>query len=66
MAKKIQCEVVGGNSSPLSKAIRNDMLVELMEVSKAPIETIVARTIRKRNMDGLIKILTNEKEAKDE
>lgn len=41
------------------------MLLELMEVSMALHEAITASTIRKRNMYGLIKMLTREKEVED-
>lgn len=36
-----------------------------MDLSKTLQETIVSSTIRKRNIDGLIRILTKEREFKD-
>lgn len=60
---KNQGQTSSGNSSLVSKSIRKDVLLELMEVSKALQETIYTSTIRKRNVDGLIKMLPKEKEA---
>lgn len=59
-------QTVGGISSPTSKATRKDVLSELMEVSKALQETITPSTIKKRSVDGLIKILTKENDVEDE
>ncbi|KAI5440691.1 hypothetical protein KIW84_010244 [Lathyrus oleraceus] len=56
----------GGNSSPVSKTTRTDVLLELMEVSKAMQETITANTIRKRHVVGLIKMMSKEKEDDEE
>lgn len=54
---KYQGEVIGGKYSPVSKATRKDVLLELIKVSKALQETIITSTTRKRNVDGLIKML---------
>ncbi|XP_050888628.1 uncharacterized protein LOC127093769 [Lathyrus oleraceus] len=59
-------QTVVGISSPASKATRKNMLSELMEVSKALQETITPSTIKKRSVDGLIKILTKENDVEDE
>lgn len=63
---KHQGQVANGNSSPIFKATRKDVLLKLMEVSKDLQETNMASTIRKRNVDELIKMLTKEKEAEEE
>lgn len=63
---KHQGQIVGGNSPLVSKETRKGVLLELIKVSKAMKETITASTIKKWNMDGLIKILTNEKDVEDE
>lgn len=60
---KHHVQTTGGNSYPVSKATRNDVLLELMEVLKALQETITASTIKKRHVDELIKMLSNEKGA---
>ncbi|KAI5432191.1 hypothetical protein KIW84_036077 [Lathyrus oleraceus] len=59
-------QTTGGNSYLVSKAARKDVLLDPMEVPKALQETIIVSTTRKRNMDGLIKMLTKEKEVEDE
>lgn len=66
MVTKHQDQSDVGNSSPLYKSTINDVLLELMEVLKSLQETIRASTIRKNNMDELIRILTKEKEAEEE
>ncbi|KAI5394588.1 hypothetical protein KIW84_061286 [Lathyrus oleraceus] len=59
-------QTVSGSSSLVSKATRKDVLYELMEVSKALQVTITSSTIRKRSVDGLIKMLNKENDVKDE
>ncbi|KAI5442932.1 hypothetical protein KIW84_011823 [Lathyrus oleraceus] len=59
-------QTIGGNSSPVSKTTKKDVLLELMEVSKALQMTITSSTIRKRNVEKLIKMLTKEKNVKGE
>lgn len=54
---KLQGQTIGETSYPLSKSIRNDMLLKLIKVSKALQEIITTSTI-KRNVNGLIKMLT--------
>lgn len=66
MMTKNQDQATGENSSPASKATIKDVLLELMEVSKTLQETITTSTVRKRNMDGLIKMLSKEKEGEEE
>lgn len=66
MVAKYQCQISGCNSSPVFKATRKDVLLELMKVSKVLQETITTSTIRKRNVDEFIKLLIKEKEVKDE
>ncbi|CAK8577756.1 unnamed protein product [Lathyrus sativus] len=66
LVTKYQGETTGGNSSLVFKATRKDALLELMEVSKILQEIIAASIIRKRNVDELIKMLTKEKDIKDE
>ncbi|KAI5427904.1 hypothetical protein KIW84_033073 [Lathyrus oleraceus] len=63
---KYQDRYVVGNSSTLSKSTKKDVFLELMQVSKAIQETITTSTIRKKNMDNLIKMLTMEKEIEKE
>lgn len=48
------------------KATKKDVLSELMKISKALQETIIASIVREKNVDGLTKMLSNEKEAKEE
>lgn len=66
MVTKHKCQAAGGNSSLVSKGTLRDVLLELMEVSKALQETITVSTIRKRNMDDLIKMMTKKKEVGEE
>ncbi|KAI5422651.1 hypothetical protein KIW84_045907 [Lathyrus oleraceus] len=66
MVTKHKCQAAGGNSSLVSKGTLRDVLLELMEVTKALQETITVSTIRKRNMDDLIKMMTMKKEAGEE
>ena len=66
MVTNHQGQTTGGNSYLVSKAARKDVLLDPMEVPKALQETIIVSTTRKRNMDGLIKMLTKEKEVEDE
>ncbi|CAI8605947.1 unnamed protein product [Vicia faba] len=61
-----QLKNLRGNSSPVTKSTRKDVLLELMEVSKAMQETLNASTIRKRNVDRLIKMWTKEKYIEEE
>lgn len=56
----------GRISSPISKAIRKYVFLELMEVSKALQETNTSSTIKKMNVDVFIEMLTKEKDAKKE
>lgn len=63
---KHQDQSTDGNSSPLSISTRNDVLLDLMEVSKALQETIKSITIRKNNVDNMIKMVTKEKEVEEE
>lgn len=66
MGTKHQGQSVGGNSSTISKATIKYVFLELMEVSRALQEIITTSTTRKRNVNGLIKMLTQEKDVKDE
>lgn len=66
MVTKYQDRYVVGNTSTLSKSTKKDVFLELMQVSKAIQETITTSTIRKKNMDNLIKMLTMEKEIEEE
>ncbi|XP_058747186.1 uncharacterized protein LOC131620197 [Vicia villosa] len=63
VVRRYQGQSVYGNSSPLSNSTRKDVLVELIEVSKFLHKTIRESTIRKKNMDELIKMMTKEKEV---
>jgi hypothetical protein len=53
-------------STPLTKSSKNEVLAELVEVSKVLSETIKSSTIREMNVDNLIKLMTKEQEDKDE
>lgn len=63
---KHQGQTVGENSSYLSKATKKDVLYELMEVSKDLQATISASTTKKKKVDELTNLMTNEKEGEDE
>ncbi|PNX62475.1 hypothetical protein L195_g061163 [Trifolium pratense] len=52
-----------GTSCYLSKVTKDEVLAELMEVSKALEETIRTSTERKIHVDNLIKSMTKEKES---
>lgn len=56
-------KVVDGNSSPLSKSTKKDGLLKLKEVSKSLEETIRSSTLRKKNMDRLIKMMSKEEDV---
>jgi hypothetical protein len=56
---------IAGTSGSLSKATRDGVLEELIEVSKILGETIKVRTTRKIHVDNLIKSMTQE-EVEDE
>lgn len=66
VVKKHQVEAIVGDYSPVSITTIKDVLLDLIEVSKALQETITASTIRKKNVDGFIKMLTKEKEVEGE
>ncbi|PNX63879.1 hypothetical protein L195_g061840, partial [Trifolium pratense] len=55
-----------GTSNSLSCSTKNQVLDELIEVSKALGETFKTRTIGKRNVDNLIKSMTKEPMEEDE
>ncbi|MCI37376.1 envelope-like protein, partial [Trifolium medium] len=55
-----------GTSAPLTKSTKDEVLSELIEVSKALGETIRTSTIRKIHVDNLIKSITKEQEAEVE
>ncbi|MCI15858.1 envelope-like protein, partial [Trifolium medium] len=55
-----------GTSASLTKATKDEVLAELLEVSKALGETIKASTTRNMHVDNLIKSMTKEQEAEVE
>ena len=63
---KHQGQTIGGNFSLVSKATRKDVLLEVIKVSKALQETITASTIKKRIVDGLIKMLSKEEKVEED
>lgn len=63
---KVMVKHQGKSYSPISKSMRKDVLLELMEVSNNLQETITASTIRKRNVNELMKMMTKEKDVEDE
>ncbi|KAI5421847.1 hypothetical protein KIW84_045330 [Lathyrus oleraceus] len=63
LVTKYQDQSVVGNSYQLSKSTKKDVFLELMEVSKALQETFDVSTIRKKNMDNFIKMMTMEMEV---
>lgn len=54
MVSRKKDKVIDGNFSPLSKFTKNDVLLELKEVSKAHRETIRSSTLKKKNVDKII------------
>lgn len=63
---KLQVLTYGGTFSPVSRATRNEVLQELMKILKSMKEKITANTIRKNNVDALIKTMNNEEEIDGE
>lgn len=63
---KHQGHTAGGNYFHVSKATIKDVLFDVMEVSNSRQDTFTASTIRKRNVDRLIKMLIKEKDVEDE
>ena len=61
-----QDKAADGNSSPLSKSTKMDIMLELKEVSKALEETIWSSTLREKNVDRLIKIIPKEDDVVEE
>ena len=59
---RIKTHVTSWTFSSVSRAIKEDVLHELMEVSKALQATITSSTIRKMKVDDLIMLLTNEED----
>lgn len=66
MVPRNKIHVASESFSFVSKATKEDDVYELMEVTKILQATLTSSTIKKKKVDGLVMLLTNEENEENE